>query len=159
MKHTSIIVTFSVLLTCLSLISCKKDYDDELTFKNVLTSQLWVKSVWGVKPGADPNATNVTFENYMTPCDSNILLSFKENGVFEQYISYECNGFNGIGRQDRWEINAEQNSIRLFTSTIVDSYSYKVNRFSKDEIELYIEGIAIETGDTQVTILKLVPFK
>ena len=156
MKNTNFLL---ILVIVTALISCKKENDDDLTFKNVLTSQLWVKSVWGVKPGTDPNATNVTFENYMTPCDSNILLSFRENGVFEQYISYECNGFNGLGRQDRWEINAEQNSIRLFTSTIADSYSYKINRFTKDEIELYIEGIAIESGDTHVTILKLVPFK
>jgi hypothetical protein len=156
MKNTNFLF---ILVILTALISCNKENDDDLTFTNVLTSQLWVKSVWGVKPGTDPNATNVTFENYMTACDSNILLSFKENGVFEQYISYECNGFNGLGRQDRWEINAEQNSIRLFTSTIVDSYSYKVNRFTKDEIELYIEGIAIESGDTHVTILKLVPFK
>ncbi len=142
-----------------ALSSCNKEEGniEEPTFDEILTSQLWVTESYVVKYGtADPDDENAPFESFTGQCLSKLLLSYLDDGIFEQYQHNECN--NSIGNYDRWESESGGEFLRYYNSNFVNSKGYKVKSYSREEIVLYQEGMYIHGGGIFVTIITLVPF-
>jgi len=160
MKVKNLLLVGALMMAALS--SCKKEEDNnpEPTFEEIATSQMWVKSSWGVRYNThNPDDTAAGYTDYMEACDSAVLWEFKANGIANQYLDYECRDYNRglFGGSVNWEFTASENWLRFYVSS-VNSSGYNVKHFSKDAIELYAIGDGLGIGGvSQVEIIKLIP--
>ncbi len=147
------ILSLFLIAIIFTLSSCSKE--EEPTFEEILTSQLWVKSNVGVKYGTDdPDDENVPFEEETDPCNSKVLLSYSDDGMYKIYANNGCNNSNNY---DRWNYISEDHFLIHFNSSVPLAFGYNVNSFSRERIELYTTGKY--SGLNYVRTFTFIPFE